>query len=114
LVWYGLEKCDVIFQHDNDPKHTAKRTKECLEKLELVVLDWPSQSPDLNPMEHIWAELKKRIGNRKILHKDIQELWDAVQEEWENIEANVCINLIESMPQRIAQVIEAKGGHTRY
>jgi hypothetical protein len=114
LNWYGLEKEDIIFQHDNDPKHTAKKTRECLERQELVILDWPSQSPDLNPMEHIWVELKKRIEKRKNQHKNIQELWDMVQEEWENIGMDTCINLIKSMPQRIAQVIKAKGGHTRY
>ncbi len=114
LSWYGLKKRDVIFQHDNDPKHTAKMTRECIERLEFATLDWPSQSPDLNPMEHIWVELKKRVANREVPHRNIQELWDTVQEEWENIGLDTCMNLIESMPRRIASVIEAKGGHTRY
>ncbi len=50
-----------VFQHDNDPKHTAKATKEWLKKKHIKVLEWSSQSPDLHPIENLWRELKVRV-----------------------------------------------------
>jgi transposase len=114
LKYYGFEKAEIIFQHDNDPKHTSKKIQRWLRRSDLNVMRWPSQSPDLNPIEHLWAELKRRIQNRRQSPSNKKELWEAIEEEWESIPSDFCNKLIDTMPARIYDVIKAKGGHTSW
>ena len=105
---------DVIFQQDNDPKHTSKRAKEWMEDNNITLLDWPPQSPDLNPTEHLWHYMKKELCQYPTQAKDVWEVWDRVAKVWGEIEPEVSQELIESMPRSIAALIKAKGGHTKY
>ena len=115
ILHFGLKRCDVIFQHDNDPKHTSKETMQTLSKLGLEVMQWPSQSPDLNPIEHIWALLKRRlVTNYDCPPSGMVELWRRVEETWNSITKEDCLKVIDSMPDRIRAVIDAKGGYTKY
>jgi hypothetical protein len=111
---YGLDKSEIIFQHDNNPKHTAKKTKKWLEEQELQVLDWPPQSPDLNPIEHLWDHLKRRLAGYERRPTATWQLWERVEAEWNKISEEECMRLIECMPRRIAAVLKAKGGPTKY
>ena len=64
------------------------------------------QSPDLNPIEHLWYELERRLRKRSAHLKNLRELEKALQEEWERILPETYINLIESMPRRIEACIK--------
>ncbi|CAJ0967656.1 unnamed protein product [Ranitomeya imitator] len=95
-----------VFQHDNDPKHTARATKEWLRKKHFKVLEWPSQSPDLNPIENLWRELKVRVAKRKA--KNITALEEICMEEWANIPTTVCGNLVKTYRKRFGYILSEK------
>ncbi|KAK3505679.1 hypothetical protein QTP70_020760, partial [Hemibagrus guttatus] len=96
-----------VFQHDNDPKHTARATKEWLRKKHFKVLEWPSQSPDLNPIENLWRELKIRVAQRQ--PQNITALEEICMEEWAKLPATVRKNLVATYRKCLTSVIANKG-----
>src|SRR5215472_780472 len=114
IKYYKKKPRDIIFQQDNDSKHTSHKAQDWFNDHDYQVLLWPAQSPDLNPIEHLWSHLKRRLAEYPEGPKGIIELWERVEVEWNKIGAEVCQNLIESMPRRVAAVLKAKGGHTKY
>ncbi|KAK3533109.1 hypothetical protein QTP70_007310 [Hemibagrus guttatus] len=101
-----------VLQQDNDPKHTSKSTSEWLKKNKMKTLEWPSQSPDLNPIEMLWHDLKKVVHARK--PSDVAELQQFCKDEWAKIPPQCCNRLIASYRKRLIAVVAAKGGTTSY
>ncbi len=102
----------ALFQHDNDPKHTSKATVGFLKKNRVKVIQWPSMSPDLNPIEHLWGILKRQVEHHS--PSSIQSLKEVILEEWKKIDLAKCRQLVHSMPRRLGAVIKNHGGHTKY
>lgn len=107
----GLQE-EFILQQYNDPKHTAKKTKKFFENSNIKLLEWPAQSPDLNPIENLWSVLDSKVPLEKRKNKD--DCFKNLQLAFENIDKNYIENLINSIPRRLEAIIKAKGGHTKY
>ncbi len=103
---------DFIFQQDLAPAHTAKGTKSWFNDHGVTVLDWPANSPDLNPIENLWGIVKRKMRDTRPNNAD--ELKATVKETWASIPPQQCHKLITSMPRRIEAVIKAKGAPTKY
>ena len=73
---------------------------------------WPAKSPDLNPIENLWEYLERKL--EKLPTTTLSQLWDTLNDLWENIPSEIIQNLVSSMSQRTEAVIKAKGGHTKY
>ncbi|CAJ0952623.1 unnamed protein product [Ranitomeya imitator] len=107
---YGDE--DFIFQHDLAPAHSAKTTGKWFTDHGITVLNWPANSPDLNPIENLWDIVKRKLRDAR--PNTLDELKAAIEASWASITSQQCHRLIASMPRRIEAVISAKGFPTKY
>lgn len=103
---------DWIFMQDNSPNHNAHQTGEYLEKKGVTCMNWPANSPDLNPIENVWGEIKRKL--RFLRPSSSEELQECVEKIWNNLDQQYLVNLIESMPKRVALVIKKNGDSTKY
>jgi transposase len=105
---------EYVFQDDNAPVHRAKIVKQWMQDNSVKNISWPAQSPDLNPIEHLWDVLERKVRKHEPHPKNLTELMTILNEEWNKIESEVIENLIESMPRRVEAVIDSHGNPTRY
>ncbi|KAL0199152.1 hypothetical protein M9458_007692, partial [Cirrhinus mrigala] len=103
---------DFIFQQDLAPAHSAKATSTWFKDHGIPVLNWPANSPDLNPIENLWGIVKRKM--RYARPNNAEELKAAIRATWALITPEQRHRLIDSMPRRIAAVIQAKGAPTKY
>ncbi|GFW89723.1 transposable element Tcb1 transposase [Trichonephila clavipes] len=98
----------AIYQQDNARPHTARLSQQCLQGYD--VLPWPTRSPDLSPIEHVWDALGRQLQPSR----DTGELTAQMQRLWQDLPQGVISDLIESMPRRISACTAARGGFTTY
>ena len=105
----------TTLQQDNATPHTAHLTVDYLEQQHVQILPWPSLSPDLSPIEHLWDELGRRV-NRFHNPENVGQLKAALIQEWESIPQGRILRFVASMRGRCNAVtcIAAQGGHTQY
>lgn len=96
-----------VFQQDNDPKHISKLVQQFLKDTKTKVLEWPSQSPDLNPIENLWRVLKVNFHARK--RCNLKQLEQFAIDEWPKIPQENCANLGKNYSKSLLSVVAQKG-----
>ena len=105
---------NFILMDDNARPHRARSVERYLEHETIERLDWPSRSPDANPIEHVCNVLQTAISRRNVQPQSLRELGIALRDEWINLRQRDIRTLIRSMERRCQAIIRAHGGHTRY
>ena len=109
-----LRRRKFTFQQDNAAIHTSKETKQWTKDPKIDLLDWPARSPDLNPVENLWGILVRRIYAEGKQYATVDEPKTAISDAWGNVEKSVLQHLVNSMGNRIFQVINRNGKVTDY
>ncbi|GFT76587.1 transposable element Tcb1 transposase [Trichonephila clavipes] len=105
---------DFILMDDNCRPHRANLVEDFLFEEGIVRMEWPAGSPDMDPKEHVWDALGRRVAGREPPPQTLQELERALLEEWDRIPQLVINSLIESMPQRCLTLLAVHGNRTPY
>ncbi|GFX81091.1 transposable element Tcb2 transposase [Trichonephila clavipes] len=99
---------------DNCRPHRANLVEDFFFEEGIVRMEWPTCSPDINPIEHVWDSLERRVAGRQPPPQTLQELERAILEEWDKIPQLVINSLIDSMPQRCSTLLAVRENHTPY
>ncbi|GFU49293.1 transposable element Tcb2 transposase [Trichonephila clavipes] len=105
---------DFIFMDDNARPHLALAVEELLESEDITRMDWPAYSPDLNPIEHVWDALGRRIAERLHNPENAQQLKQLLIEEWVLLPQDMLHQLVLNMRRRCEATIAVRGGHIPY
>lgn len=107
----SLKLEEPLFQQDNAPCHVSKFTRDFMEAKNIDPMIWPPQSPDLNPIENVWAIMKAKVAKRS--PNTMEELKIAIQAEWDAFSVVTLRRLNKGMSARVDQCLRNKGLHVR-
>ena len=110
LDLFGDPQDPWLLQEDNDPKHMSRSATEWKGLHWVNRIPWPSQSPDLNPMENVWGVLEASVAQR--MCRTEMGLKRAIEEEWVKLSGDFAQKLVESVPKRLSAMIDNKGAST--
>src|SRR5579871_3390565 len=110
--FFGEDNDSWKLQEDNDPKYTSGKAQTWKKDNDVNNISCPSQSPDLNPMENVWAVLKANVSNYK--PRSTQHLIKIIKKEWKKLDGVFAKNLVLSMKNRISLILSNEGDHILY
>jgi transposase len=100
--------------NDNARLHRARIVRDYLRDESITILPWPARSPDLNPSEHIWDIIGRRVIERTPPSQSLNDLEQTLHQEWQRLTQVQIRRLVSSMRKRLAAVIRVNGGYTHY
>ena len=109
-----MNKFESLFMEDGAPCHSAKATQNWLSQNGINKLPWPSQSPDMNPIENLWGILDRNLRKKKMKPSIKPELFALLRQTWQKIPQDDIRQLINAMPRRVLALKTAKGMSTKY
>ena len=108
---FGGRRVWVLLQ-DGAPCHRAHSTKLSILQHAGEMIEWPAASPDINPIENVWALIKAAVARR--LPQDHNELRACIMEEWHNLDNSIVSDIALSMHDRVIELINEEGGYIHY
>lgn len=110
--WFPQYMDHWILQEDNDPKHRSRLCMQWKQENDIETLDWPSQSPDANPIENVWALMKLNLRGSHTFNAN--QLSANIRKIWRSLPISYAENLVASMPRRCQAIIDNAGDWTKY
>ena len=114
---YSMRKTGTkIFQQDGAPCHKSRMMMAWFKKQGITLLDWPGQSPDMNPIVNLWTAFKRILYKRFKPPRNLAQLEFNMRRAWKLLgkDKELLFNLCDSMERRIDRLVEVEGGHTKY
>ena len=102
------------YHDDNATPHRARVVLDFLQQGNVTEMEQPPRSPDSNPIEHLWGELGRAISSMDNPPQNLDELRQALLDKWAQFPVQRLQRLVPNMPRRLAAIIAARGGNTRY